>query len=89
VTRVVFMVFFAVLVLGRAVEIHHHHDTVSHTESCIVCRAVQTPAAPLHRGLGFHLLIAPAVAAVPAEPTLIPPESLVLGSHPLRAPPWA
>lgn len=87
--RVVFAVLFAVLLVGRAVETHHHDDSIAHTESCVVCRALQAPVATPERGLEFDPLVAPDREHTHFEPTAVAPEAPALGAHHLRAPPLA
>jgi hypothetical protein len=78
-----------VLLVGRAVEIHHHDDTVAHTESCAVCRALQAPVATPDRGLEFAPLVAPDLHDAHGESNVVVVESPTLGAHLLRAPPLA
>ena len=88
--RAGFAMLFVVLLVGRAVEIPHLHDeSDSHPESCVVCRALQAPAATPVREIEFAPLVLPDHHDAHGEPSAIVADSPILGAHQLRAPPLA
>jgi hypothetical protein len=71
----------------RGAELHRHDDSAPHTESCSLCRVAQTPfAAPL-TAVVFHRAVEIEAPLELCEPEVPAPDSIVLESLRLRAPP--
>jgi hypothetical protein len=79
-------ILFVVLGLTARLAEIHAHEAAAHTESCAVCRVLQTPSAPPPARFEPRPIDAPEIEVLGTS-SIAAPEPPCHAAHPLRAPP--